>query len=165
MIAFARMLVGIDPEEIALWGTSFSGGHVIATAARDRSDRRGDCPRPGSSAGWPRCRAAGLTEGLKLTREGLIDELHRLRGAEPRGRHQPAGAALSAAARLRGEARRYPADTSLGEAFRAGGGRPGRLPHDAPAGNDRADGQRRHDELGTANRPAQGPQSNSNQRS
>ena len=34
-ISFARGLEGIDPERIALWGTSFSGGHVVWTAARD----------------------------------------------------------------------------------------------------------------------------------
>ena len=32
--AFARTLPGIDSQRIGLWGTSFSGGHVIATAAR-----------------------------------------------------------------------------------------------------------------------------------
>jgi dienelactone hydrolase len=31
----ARTTSGIDPERIALWGTSFSGGHVIAVAAED----------------------------------------------------------------------------------------------------------------------------------
>ena len=31
----ARTCPGIDPERIALWGTSFSGGHVIAVAAED----------------------------------------------------------------------------------------------------------------------------------
>jgi pimeloyl-ACP methyl ester carboxylesterase len=33
-VAYARTLSGIDPIRIGLWGTSFSGGHVIATAAR-----------------------------------------------------------------------------------------------------------------------------------
>src|SRR6202161_3791369 len=33
-VAYARTLPGIDPNRIVLWGTSFSGGHVIATAAR-----------------------------------------------------------------------------------------------------------------------------------
>ncbi|OBB91764.1 alpha/beta hydrolase [Mycobacterium sp. 852002-30065_SCH5024008] len=33
-VAYARTLPGIDPKRIALWGTSFAGGHVIATAAR-----------------------------------------------------------------------------------------------------------------------------------
>ena len=35
-IRFARNCKGIDPERIALWGTSFSGGHVIAVAATDQ---------------------------------------------------------------------------------------------------------------------------------
>lgn len=33
-VAYARTLPGIDHRRIALWGTSFAGGHVIATAAR-----------------------------------------------------------------------------------------------------------------------------------
>lgn len=33
-VAYARTLAGIDDNRIGLWGTSFSGGHVIATAAR-----------------------------------------------------------------------------------------------------------------------------------
>lgn len=33
-VAYARSLPGIDHSRIALWGTSFAGGHVIATAAR-----------------------------------------------------------------------------------------------------------------------------------
>ena len=33
-VAYARTLAGIDYDRIGLWGTSFSGGHVIATAAR-----------------------------------------------------------------------------------------------------------------------------------
>ncbi len=33
-VAYARALPGIDRNRIGLWGTSFSGGHVIATAAR-----------------------------------------------------------------------------------------------------------------------------------
>ena len=34
-VAHARSLEGIDTKRIALWGSSFSGGHVIATAAKD----------------------------------------------------------------------------------------------------------------------------------
>lgn len=34
-VGYARGLQGIDPEAIALWGTSFSGGHVIELAAQD----------------------------------------------------------------------------------------------------------------------------------
>lgn len=35
-VAYARQLKGIDHKKIALWGTSFSGGHAAVTAARDK---------------------------------------------------------------------------------------------------------------------------------
>lgn len=34
-VRFARSQTNIDPEQIALWGTSLGGGHVIAVAADD----------------------------------------------------------------------------------------------------------------------------------
>ncbi|WP_375003126.1 alpha/beta hydrolase [Gordonia sp. PS3] len=34
-IAYARTLDDVDPERVVIWGTSFGGGHVIHTAARD----------------------------------------------------------------------------------------------------------------------------------
>lgn len=34
-VAYARALQGIDPDRVALWGSSFSGGHVLAVAAGD----------------------------------------------------------------------------------------------------------------------------------
>ncbi len=34
-VACARALQGVDPERVALWGTSFSGGHVVVAGARD----------------------------------------------------------------------------------------------------------------------------------
>ncbi len=34
-IAFARATPGVDADRIALWGSSFSGGHVLAVAATD----------------------------------------------------------------------------------------------------------------------------------
>jgi uncharacterized protein len=34
-IAFARGLDGVDPDRIVLWGSSYSGGHVIPVAAED----------------------------------------------------------------------------------------------------------------------------------
>ena len=35
VIAWPRRLDGIDPDRIVLWGSSFSGGHVLAVAAGD----------------------------------------------------------------------------------------------------------------------------------
>lgn len=34
-VATARQIAGIDPDRVALWGTSYGGGHVVAVAARD----------------------------------------------------------------------------------------------------------------------------------
>ena len=34
-VRFARSQAGIDPDRIALWGTSLGGGHVVSVAARD----------------------------------------------------------------------------------------------------------------------------------
>ena len=34
-VAHARGLPGVDPDRIGLWGTSFSGGHVLTTATQD----------------------------------------------------------------------------------------------------------------------------------
>ena len=34
-VRFARTLEGVDPERIALWGSSLGGGHVIVVAADD----------------------------------------------------------------------------------------------------------------------------------
>lgn len=34
-VAAARRLGGVDPARIVLWGTSYAGGHVLATAALD----------------------------------------------------------------------------------------------------------------------------------
>ena len=35
VIAWARQLDGVDPDRIVVWGSSFSGGHVLAVAAQD----------------------------------------------------------------------------------------------------------------------------------
>ncbi|CAN5595810.1 alpha/beta hydrolase [soil metagenome] len=36
-VAAARTLPGVDPTRVAIWGSSYSGGHVIAVAAQDPS--------------------------------------------------------------------------------------------------------------------------------
>ncbi|OBI40090.1 alpha/beta hydrolase [Mycobacterium colombiense] len=82
-VAYARTIPGIDPDRIALWGTSFAGGHVIATAAR----------LPGIAAAVAQC---PFTDGLasartitnpliaaRITARAVRDLLARRRGRPP----------------------------------------------------------------------------------
>lgn len=82
-VAYARTLPGIDPDRIALWGTSFAGGHVIASAAR----------LPGIAAAVAQC---PFTDGLasartitnpliaaRITARVVRDLLARRRGRPP----------------------------------------------------------------------------------
>lgn len=81
-IAYARTLDGVDPERIALWGTSFSGGHVIETAARDRRIAAAvvQVPFVDGLANLPRL---GARQVLRLTVEGVRDQVGALRGRPP----------------------------------------------------------------------------------
>ena len=81
-IAFARRLDGVDPERVALWGTSFSGGHVAVLAAEDR--RVAAAISQGTFIdGVAALRAAGARNNLRLAAAGLRDELARLRRRPP----------------------------------------------------------------------------------
>ena len=74
-IRFVRTLPGIDPTRIALWGTSLSGGHVIAVAADDPSISAlvAQVPWVGIEFGRDSPRSRGAT--LKLFGAALYDEL------------------------------------------------------------------------------------------
>ena len=67
---------------MALWGTSFSGGHVIQTAAEDPRVAAviAQCP---FVDGVATLRAAGVANMLRLTRAGMRDELARRLGRPP----------------------------------------------------------------------------------
>ncbi|SDN83701.1 Serine aminopeptidase, S33 [Pseudomonas jinjuensis] len=85
-IAFARCQGGVDPARIALWGTSFSGGHVTSIAARDHRIAAVVAQNPmmdglasvGMFLGY-----AGLGNLLQLSALGLVDQLHGLIGKDP----------------------------------------------------------------------------------
>lgn len=81
-IAYARTLAGVDPDRVVLWGTSFSGGHVITTAARDHRVAAviAQVPFVDGLANLPRL-GAGLT--ARLTLAGLRDAAGALAGREP----------------------------------------------------------------------------------
>ncbi len=81
-VELARSLEGIDPMRIALWGTSFSGGHVVRIAADDGGIAAVVAQTPyttGSSA----LAAAGPKEALRMTVAGVLDGLAALTESEP----------------------------------------------------------------------------------
>ena len=77
-IAWARHADGIDPDRIVLWGSSFSGGHVISVAATD--------PRIAAVIAQ-----APYTDSVPVIREMPVGNLLRAVAAAVRDR---AGAAL-----------------------------------------------------------------------
>lgn len=82
-VEHARELPGIDPARIVLWGTSFSGGHAIATAARDPGIAAVVAQVPHVS-GLASALAVPFGQSLRLTRLGLRDELGARLGRSPR---------------------------------------------------------------------------------
>ena len=85
-IAFARSLEGVDPDRIVLWGSSYSGGHVIPVAADDGRVAAVISQVPatdGLAALIEMARYAGPLPLLRLTALGLRDAVRGLRGQEP----------------------------------------------------------------------------------
>lgn len=85
-IAHARSLDGVDPKRIALWGTSFSGGHVIVSAAKDKAIAAvsAQCPMmDGFAAALNMIGYAGLSGFLKLGMYGGVDQLRAIFGMSP----------------------------------------------------------------------------------
>jgi len=81
-IAYARSLDGVDPERVAIWGTSFGGGHVLTIAAED--DRLAAVVSQAPMAdGMSVLRVLGPARLLWLTRHAVRDQLAALRGRPP----------------------------------------------------------------------------------
>lgn len=81
-IAYARARPDVDASKIVLWGSSLSGGHVIAIAAQDRNVAAVIAQVPhmlGLSSGL----AGGLLAGTRLTVHALIDRMGSLIGLQP----------------------------------------------------------------------------------
>lgn len=82
----ARALDGVDAERIALWGSSFSGGHVVCAAARDQRVAAISAQGPmmdGLAAVTNLLGYAGLAKVLKLTGYGIADQARALLGLSP----------------------------------------------------------------------------------
>jgi uncharacterized protein len=81
-IAFARGLDGIDPDQIGLWGSSFSGGHVVTTAAKDPRVRAVVSQVPFTD-GLSVVRHLPARQNLRLTLAALRDQFRAVLGRPP----------------------------------------------------------------------------------
>jgi uncharacterized protein len=81
-IAHARGLEGVDPDGIVLWGSSFSGGHVIHTAAEDGQLAAVVSQIPHTD-GIATLRELDVKRGLRLTWLGIKDRARALAGRPP----------------------------------------------------------------------------------
>lgn len=81
-VAHARSLAGVDPNRVALWGSSFSGGHVVAVAAGDERIAAVVSQAPFTD-GLAAIRAIGPAQGARLTLAGVRDQLAALAGRGP----------------------------------------------------------------------------------
>lgn len=85
-IAWARARRGVDPARIALWGSSYSGGHVVAVAAADQGVAAvvsQGAAMDGLAALVGTQRSDGARKGLANTAAAVRDTLRGLRRREP----------------------------------------------------------------------------------
>ena len=81
-VAYARTREEVDPARVALWGSSFSGGHVVAVAAGDPSIAAVVSQSPFAD-GLAQANAASPPVALKLMALGLRDEIGARLGLPP----------------------------------------------------------------------------------
>ena len=85
-VEFARGLDDVDPDRIVLWGTSWSGGHVVYVAADDPRIAAVISQTPdvdGLRTLREIGKYAGLGQQLRVTLVGIKDALRMRRGEEP----------------------------------------------------------------------------------
>jgi uncharacterized protein len=85
-VAYARGLEGVDPDRIVLWGTSWSGGHVVYVAAEDPRITAVISQSPdldGIRTLMNIGQYAGLGQQLRMTWIGVQDAIRMVRGQEP----------------------------------------------------------------------------------
>ncbi len=86
-IRAARSIDGVDPAQIVLWGTSYSGGHVLAVAADDFQVAAVVAMTPsvdGLATLWHLVRAGGPGPVTRLAGAGLRDTIRAAFGRGPR---------------------------------------------------------------------------------
>lgn len=82
-IAYVRSLKDVNPDHVVIWGTSFGGGHVIATAAGDKrlAAAIAQCP---FTDGFASALTVDPISSLRLTARALNDRIGSWFGAEPK---------------------------------------------------------------------------------
>ena len=81
-VSFTRDLPAVDAERVALWGTSFAGGHVVVTAARDPRIAAVVAQVPFAD-GLRTALVLPPRSALKVTGAGIGDLLHSTVGGAP----------------------------------------------------------------------------------
>jgi pimeloyl-ACP methyl ester carboxylesterase len=81
-VAWARQRQEVDADRIVLWGSSFSGGHVLAVAADDPGIAAVISQAPFTDA-IPALVHVPLKNAVRLTVAGLRDQLRGWRGRAP----------------------------------------------------------------------------------
>jgi pimeloyl-ACP methyl ester carboxylesterase len=83
-IRFAKGLPGVDSHRIALWGTSFSGGHVLEIAAKDQDpDIAAVISQAPHMNGFATAAASGPLQSIRLGTAALHDLANRMIGRSP----------------------------------------------------------------------------------
>ena len=82
VIAWARELDGVDPNRIVLWGSSFSGGHVLAVAADDPRVAAVICQAPFTDS-IPTMMVVPPRNIMRLGWAGLRDQIGTWLGRRP----------------------------------------------------------------------------------
>jgi len=85
-VRFARDLDGVDPDRIVLWGTSWSGGHVVCVAADDPRVAAVISQTPdldGLRVGQAILKHEGAGYAMRLNAAAIRDGVAGLRGGEP----------------------------------------------------------------------------------
>jgi len=81
-VRFARGIAGVDPERMILWGTSFSGGHVVEIAVREKGIAAVISQVPHLS-GAATAAAAGPVQNVRLGLAAWRDLVRKALGRSP----------------------------------------------------------------------------------
>lgn len=82
VIAWARAQEWVDPNRVVLWGSSFSGGHVVTLGAQDRRVAAVLAQVPFGD-GFATLRSFPLVPTLKIAGLAVLDQLGALVGRRP----------------------------------------------------------------------------------